>query len=190
MFISEESPDRTQDSNVIEIQNALKSIISNKSTPPLSLKTSAYSNTVRGSDYKANRPLLNIGKLKRVLNINKQALTAWVEPRVTMEELLNATLQQELLPPVLPEFKTITVGGAICGAAIESTSHRYGQFNDNCLAYEILLGNGDIVMATPEQNADLFYGISGSYGTLGTILRVKLKFNTSAPLGRAYLSTF
>jgi hypothetical protein len=174
-----------QDTLILEVQDALRSLKTNTSNPSqdqlLSLKSTAYSNIVRGHAYKKNRPQLNIGKLNRILEINTTDKTAWVEPRVTMEQLVEATQKHGLVPPVLPEFKTITVGGAICGAAIESSSHRYGQFNDNCLEYEILIGNGDIVKASPEENADLFYGISGSYGTLGSILRVKMKLISSEP---------
>jgi FAD/FMN-containing dehydrogenase len=44
------------------------------------------------------------------------------------------------------------------------------------LELEVLLGDGSIVLATPEnQHADLFHGFPNSYGTLGYALRVKAK---------------
>lgn len=146
-----------------------------KSASKITLGEQKASNTTRSSPYKKGKLHLNIHKLNRILEINTQKCTAIVEPRVTMEALVEATLQKGLVPAVLPEFKGITVGGAIMGTALESSSHLYGQFNDNCLAYDVLLGDGSLLHATPHENADLFYGLSGSYGTLGLILKIELK---------------
>jgi len=133
------------------------------------------SNTVRANNYHHSGPKLSIGELNKVIEIDKERKTAVVQPRVTMEQLADATLAHGLIPAVLPEFKSITVGGAINGTALESSSHKYGQFNDICSAYEILLGDGAIIRATPHENADIFYGISGAYGSLGIILSVEIQ---------------
>ncbi|GAC1432593.1 MAG: FAD-binding oxidoreductase [Ktedonobacteraceae bacterium] len=118
---------------------------------------------------------LDISHFNGIIEINTQEKYIVVEPNVPMDLLVSTTLAYGLLPPVVMEFPGITVGGAINGAALESSSWRYGQFNDTCLEIEIILGNGEVIRATPEKNADLFYGISGSYGTLGFISLVKLQ---------------
>lgn len=133
------------------------------------------SNTLRGNSYKNRGPRLAIHTLNRVLEIDTAARTALVEPRITMQQLVDAALPYGLVPAVLPEFKSITVGGAINGAGIESSSHEYGQFNDICSEYEVLLGNGEVITASAENHADLFYGISGSYGSLGIVLSAKVQ---------------
>ena len=46
-----------------------------------------------------------------------------VEPRITMEELVRKMMPYGLTIPVVPEFKSITVGGAIMGMGGESASH-------------------------------------------------------------------
>jgi hypothetical protein len=40
---------------------------------------------------------------------------------------------------------------------------------------EIVLGNGEVVYASREQHADLFWGVAGALGTLGIITQVKLQ---------------
>ena len=124
---------------------------------------------------------LGIDKLDSIITIDKEKMIAVVEPTVSMHQLAVATLQQGVLVPVIPEFKGITVGGAINGAAIESSSHLYGQFNDSCLAYEVLLGNGDLLRVTPNEHPDLFYGLTGSYGSLALIVLVELKLIPAKP---------
>lgn len=142
----------------------------------LSLSRSAgASNTVREDAYRHQGHALDISSMDRILEVDAENQVVKVEPRVTMEQLVAATLPHGLVPPVVPEFRGITVGGAINGAALESTSHRYGQFNDCCLSYEVLLGDGAIIRVTPDEYSDLFYGISGAYGTLGIILSAEIR---------------
>ena len=60
------------------------------------------------------------------------------------------------------------------GAALESGSWKVGQFNDQVLSFDILLGDGRLVTCSPTQNEDLFYGISGAYGSVGLVVLVKI----------------
>lgn len=134
---------------------------------------SKQSNTMRRKEYASISN--ETRNLKRVLDIDEKNKVAWVEPSVTMEELVATTIPYGLIPEVVPEFKGITVGGAINGAALESSSHRYGQFNDTCNSYEVMVGDGSIIWASDQENKELFYGISSSYGTLGTLLSAKIR---------------
>jgi hypothetical protein len=55
---------------------------------------------------------------------NEEDKTVTVEPLVTMESLATHTLKYGYLPRVVPEFRKITVGGAIngCGKWLLATS--------------------------------------------------------------------
>src|SRR5438309_11199879 len=95
---------------------------------------------------------------------------------VTYEALVAECLAHGVMPAVVPQLKTITLGGAVGGVGIESSSHRYGLVHDTMLEIEVLLGDGRIVTCTPDnEHADLFFGFPNSYGTLGYALRVKAK---------------
>jgi delta24-sterol reductase len=139
------------------------------------------SNITRPHSYKSQSSQLNINGFNRILEIDTVHRRIVVEPRVTMEQLAAAALEQGMMVPVIPEFRGITVGGAIMGGGLESASHRYGLFSDNCLAYEVLLGDGTVVRASPQENSDLFYGIVGSYGSLGILLSVALRLIPAKP---------
>jgi FAD/FMN-containing dehydrogenase len=80
------------------------------------------------------------------------------------------------MPAVVPQLKTITLGGAVAGVGIESSSHRYGLVHDTMLELDVLLGDGRVVACTPHnEHRDLFFGFPNSYGTLGYALRVRAK---------------
>jgi FAD/FMN-containing dehydrogenase len=119
--------------------------------------------------------IIDISRLNRVLSINTEEQYALVEPNVPMDKLVEATLARGLLPPVVPEFPGITLGGAVQGGAGESSSFKHGGVHNCCGEYEIVLGNGDIVKASPARNRDLFWGTACSYGSLGIITLVKLR---------------
>lgn len=123
---------------------------------------------------------VDISNFSEVVEINTAKKYALVEPNIPMDKLIKITLQYGLLPPVVMEFPGITVGGGINGATLENSSYKYGQFCDTCEEYEIVLGNGEIVKASPRQNQDIFYGMSGAYGTLGLLSLIKVKLISSA----------
>ncbi len=131
-------------------------------------------NTTRSLKFEKDN-FVDISKLNRVMAIDKEEKFALVEPNVPMDKLVEETLKYDLIPPVVPEFPGITVGGAVQGGAEESSSFKYGMVHDNCLEYEIILGNGELITASPQKNLDLFNGIAASYGSLGIITSIKLK---------------
>jgi hypothetical protein len=81
-----------------------------------------------------------------------------------------------LIPPVVPHFPGVTVGGSFSRTAGESSSFRYGYFDKTVLSVEMILGNGEIVTTTPDNKPDLFYGAVSGYGSLAvaTLFEIQL----------------
>lgn len=177
---------KTLSKHLKDVAEIRENLIKLRSKETLDLKVfEKAKNYTSNATFNLNYPHLGkeigVEKLNSLIFIDKEKMIVKVEPSVPMDHLATMTLEQGVMIPVIPEFKGITVGGAINGAAIESSSHLYGQFNDNCLAYEVLLGNGDLVRASPEENSDLFYGIAGSYGSLGIIVSVEIRLIPAKP---------
>ena len=119
--------------------------------------------------------VVDISGLNEILEINVQERWALVEPNVAMDQLVDATLAFGLVPAVVPELPAITVGGSVQGGAGESSSFKYGCFHEICEEYEVVLGDGTVVMASAHSNNDLFYHMPCTYGTMGIITQVKIK---------------
>ena len=120
------------------------------------------------------RRRLDVRAFDQVLRIS----SGWVEAEgmISYENLTAACLAQGVMPAVVPQLKTITLGGAVAGVGIESSSHRHGLVHDTMLELDVLLGDGRVASCTPaNEHADLFHGFPNSYGTLGYALRVKAK---------------
>lgn len=123
----------------------------------------------------AQVPGLRVEDFEGVIYLDPQARTADVLGMTTYEELVDATLQYGLMPMVVPQLKTITLGGAVTGLGIESTSFRHGLPHESVIEMDVLTGDGEIVTARPDnEHADLFFGFPNSYGTLGYALRLRI----------------
>jgi FAD/FMN-containing dehydrogenase len=127
-------------------------------------------------------PTLDASDLSGVIAVDPRARTADVAGMTTYEDLVDATLAHGLMPLVVPQLKTITLGGAVAGLGIESTSFRHGLPHESVREMEILTGAGEVVTATPEgEHADLFRGFPNSYGTLGYALRLVIDLQPVGP---------
>src|SRR5438105_720309 len=99
----------------------------------------------------------------------------------TYEALVDQTLRYGLLPDVVPQLKTITVGGAVSGLGIESSSFKFGLVHETVESMDVLLGDGRLVRCSCRENRDLFFGFPNSYGTLGYALRLTIPLIPTKP---------
>ena len=125
---------------------------------------------------------LDAARFDGVFAIDVAGRTADVGGMTTYEDLVEATLPYGLMPLVVPQLKTITLGGAVTGLGIESSSFRHGCPHESVLEMDILTGAGEVITATPtNEHADLFFGFPNSYGTLGYALRLRIELQPVTP---------
>ena len=139
------------------------------------------SNLFRFGDRDAQR--LDTSALTGVIDVDLAAGTAQVQGMTTYETLAAATLARGVMPLVVPQLKTITLGGAVTGLGIESTSFRHGLPHESVRAMDVLLAA--TATSSPRrpdgEHADLFAAFPNSYGTLGYALRLEIEVQ---PVGR------
>ena len=124
---------------------------------------------------------LDVRSFDGVLRVDPDRMIADVEGMTTYGALVDETLRYGLLPAVVPQLKTITVGGAVSGLGIESSSFKYGLVHETVEEMEILTGKGSIVACFPCKNRDLFFGFPNSYGTLGYAVRLTIRLVPAKP---------
>jgi FAD/FMN-containing dehydrogenase len=130
----------------------------------------------------ATSPGLDVSGLTRVISIDERAATADVQGMCTYEQLVATTLPKGFMPYVVPQLRTITLGGAVTGLGIEATSFRNGLPHESVLELDVLTGAGELVTARPTgENADLFAAFPNSYGTLGYSVRLRIALERVRP---------
>ncbi|MCW3844841.1 FAD-binding oxidoreductase [Micromonospora yasonensis] len=121
-------------------------------------------------------PGLDVSGLTGVLAVDPATRTAEVQGMCTYEDLVDATLPHGLMPLVVPQLRTITLGGAVTGLGIESTSFRNGLPHESVLEMDMLTGSGEIVTARPDgEHAELFRAFPNSLGSLGYATRLRIE---------------
>ena len=133
------------------------------------------SNLFRDRKDNAARPL-NVRDFNRVLHVDPVAGYVDAEGMTPYATLVDECLRHGVMPTVVPQLKSITIGGAATGCGIESSSFRYGLVHETVEDMEVLLPGEKTVRCTPtNEYRDLFFGFPNSYGTLGYALRLRVK---------------
>ncbi len=109
--------------------------------------------------------------LGHVLAVDAAARLAEVEGMTTYADLVDATLPHGLAPAVVPELRSITVGGAVTGVGIESSSFRYGLVHETVEAFDVLAADGHVRHCSPAEHTDLYYGFPNPTSTTASRTR-------------------
>ena len=138
-------------------------------------------NSTRPISFERTR-MVDTSEFRRIIFLNKKEATVIVEPNVSMDDLVAATLPYGLIPPVVPEFPGITVGGAFAGTAGESSSYKHGFFDRTVNWVEMVLANGDCLIASPNNDhSDLYRAAGGSFGALGVLTSMEIQLMKAEP---------
>ena len=159
-----------------------------ESSGPVRLKKST-SNLFRVR-LQADHTALDVTDLNHVIEIDVERRFVDAEGMITYADLVDATLPHGLAPAIIPELKSITVGGATTGVGIESGGFRHGLVHDGVLELDVLVADGSIRTCSPERDAGLFYGFPNSYGSLGYATRVRLALIPVQPYVRLEHQSF
>lgn len=170
----------THDQKVSRISAQLKAHVNGK---PVSFKKKAVSHEVpKVADARVNDEKIDLTDLDQIISIDPEKRVCVAEPGVTFVDLVNATIKHGLVPIVVPELKTITIGGAVAGCSIESMSYVYGGFHDTCVEYEVVTAKGEVLTCTPDnQHKLVFQMMHGTFGTVGVIAKLTFRLVPSKP---------
>lgn len=131
-------------------------------------------NSTRVLSFKQSE-MIDVSALSRVLSVDKKKMVAHVEPNVPMDALVKETLKYGLVPPVIMEFPGITVGGAIQGNGGESSSFKWGAFNQIFNSFEVITPDGNLRNLSATEDAELFHALPGTAGTLAVLTAAEIK---------------
>ena len=125
--------------------------------------------------------VLVMGRLNRILEIDKDNLIAHVEPGVITGRFHRAVEKENLFYPPDPSSSDFsTLGGNLAECAGGPRAVKYGVTRDYVLGLEVVLPTGQIIRtgvttAKGVVGYDLTRLIVGSEGTLGIITRITVK---------------
>ncbi|MBN2178843.1 MAG: FAD-binding protein [Deltaproteobacteria bacterium] len=131
--------------------------------------------------------VLSLAKMNRIISIERENLTATVEPGLLNLDLKNAVQKEGLFyPPDPASLDTCSIGGNAATNAGGPSCVKYGTTKDYVLGIEAVLPSGKKINAGVQTRKgvvgyDLLHLIVGSEGTLGVITKLILKLIPNPP---------
>ncbi len=130
--------------------------------------------STRVVDYKRADNAIDID-LHDILDVDVARGVVRVEPLVTIGQLTRRLLPMGWTLAVVPELEDLTVGGLFVGYGIETSSHKHGLFHELVESCDVVLGDGRLVRASADENADLFRALPWSLGALGFVVALDIR---------------
>lgn len=112
----------------------------------------------------------------------------WVQVNsgLTWSEVLAATLERGLRPPVLTHNVELSVGGTLSVGGMDGGSYRHGAQVDNVLELLVVTGEGRLETCSPAQQPELFDAMLAGLGQCGLILRATLRLIPAGTHARVF----
>ncbi len=176
-----------------QIQQVVK--IANKYKLPLICR-GAGTNTVGACIAEHGGIVLNFSKMNKILEINRENMTARVQPGVIVGVLQNEVEKLGLFyPPDPSNLAVSTIGGSIAQNSAGARTFKYGTTKDYIIDLLVVTANGEILRtgsntiknATGYNLGSLFIG---SEGTLGIVAEATLKLVIKPQASKVIMAYF
>ncbi|KAL8107360.1 cytokinin dehydrogenase 7 [Apium graveolens] len=94
---------------------------------------------------------------------------------VLWEEVLKqCVVEFGLAPRSWTDYLGLSVGGTLSNGGVSGQAFRYGPQTSNVTELEVVVGDGDILVCSENQNSELFYSVLGGIGQFGVITRARV----------------
>lgn len=169
--------------------------IANKYKTPIICR-GAGTNTVGACIAEHGGIVLNFSKMNKILEINKENMTARVQPGVIVGDLQNIVENMGLYYPPDPSNLTVsTIGGSIAQNSAGARTFKYGSTKDYVIDMLVVTASGELLRtgsntiknATGYNLGSLFIG---SEGTLGIVVEATLKLIPKPQCSKVIMAYF
>lgn len=122
-----------------------------------------------------NNLVIKTERMNQFLSFDEEKGILQCEAGTSFEKIIHLLTPKGWFLMVTPGTKHITIGGAIANDVHGKAHHVDGCFITCVYQFTILLADGRVVIASREENADLFWANFGGLGLFGIILTATIQ---------------
>lgn len=126
---------------------------------------------------------LDMRGFDQVLELDLERREIRVQAGITWRQVLEHVDPHDLSPRIMQSYANFTVGGSL-SVNVHGRYVGQGPLVLAVRSIRLVLADGSLVQASPQQNAELFYGAIGGYGGLGVIVEATLALDQNSRLER------
>jgi FAD/FMN-containing dehydrogenase len=142
----------------------------------------AVQSTGHGIQHPADDHMLIVTSRMKSVTVDEANRTARVEAGVIWQEVLEQSTPHGLAP-LLGTSPHVGVIGYTLGGGIGFLGRRYGLAADRVRWIDVVTPDGVLRRASPDENADLFWGLRGGGGNFGVVTAMEFDL---VPVARIY----
>lgn len=122
-----------------------------------------------------NGQVVGTTKMDRFLGFDAVTGTLICESGVSLGSIIEIFASRGWFPMITPGTKFVTVAGCIANDIHGKAHHAQGCFSNCVESMTVLLANNEVVTASRNENADLFWATFGGMGLLGFVLTATIQ---------------
>src|SRR3989344_272081 len=119
--------------------------------------------------------VIDMSRMDKILVWDKESGLLTAESGITLEKILDTTLRDNWILPVIPGTRYVSLGGALANNVHGKNSYKNGNFGKGILEFKTVLASGEILTCSRTDNADIFFATIGGAGLLGIVTEVTLQ---------------
>ncbi len=123
----------------------------------------------------ADGQVIGTTRMDRLLAFDAETGILTCEGGASLESVIDAFAGKGWFPMITPGTKFVTVAGCIANDIHGKAHHAQGTFSNSVYAMTVLLASGEVVTASREEHADLFWATFGGMGLLGVVLTATIQ---------------
>lgn len=135
-----------------------------------------------------NTLMIRMSAMNKIAYTGKDKMQAWID---VGKKLQNVYYELELEKRYLPGggCQSVNVGGLTLGGGWGGGTREYGMTCDQVLEAEVVLANGDIVLANPKNHEELYWALrGGGGGNFGIVTRFRFQLQVLNKISTAGFS--
>ncbi|MBV8801733.1 MAG: FAD-binding protein [Gammaproteobacteria bacterium] len=119
--------------------------------------------------------------LNKIVSFEPTERTIRVQAGIRWRDIQEIIDEYDLAIKIMQTYSNFTVGGSM---SVNSHGRYIGQgpLILSIKLFTLVLSNGELIEASPTQNADIYYGVIGGYGGLGIIAEVVLDLASNSKI--------